>query len=289
MLRRRRARLCERRHHLHRPRHDAARDRRAAVPHGPDAGRPAACTSGAWSSAPAADAARAARRGARLPRAPSITSTCPRCAGVAGDMPGRGAPRLREAGRGAGIADVREIDVGERIEIGGVEIDGDARAPRRTALAARPRAARRSGSWSSGTTRVYFAGDTDLFDGDARPGRRDRRRAAARSPDGEPTCPPGTSIPRARRARSRCSSRASPSRSTGARWRPRALRAARRPGGGAARVRRTAWQSSRPRWTCASSSPASRRCTVVGTPPSDTGAPHCRSGRAAMQCCTAWR
>lgn len=63
----------------------------------------------------------------------------------------------------AGVTDVREIDVGERIEIGGVEItatpalhDG-----RRWPLG---RSLPTLGFLISGTTRVYFAGDTDLFD-----------------------------------------------------------------------------------------------------------------------------
>ena len=63
----------------------------------------------------------------------------------------------------AGIADVREIDAGERIEIAGVEIEAtpalhDGRrwpfGPRLPSL----------GFVVGGTTRVYFAGDTDLFD-----------------------------------------------------------------------------------------------------------------------------
>ena len=67
--------------------------------------------------------------------------------------------------RKAGIADVTEIDAGERIEIGGVEIAATPalhegrRWPlgKRTADARVPRQRR--------TTRVYFAGDTDLFEG----------------------------------------------------------------------------------------------------------------------------
>ena len=63
----------------------------------------------------------------------------------------------------AGIADVREIDVGERIEIAGVEIEATPalhdgrRWPFGRELPA-------LGFLISGTTRVYFAGDTDLFD-----------------------------------------------------------------------------------------------------------------------------
>jgi L-ascorbate metabolism protein UlaG (beta-lactamase superfamily) len=63
----------------------------------------------------------------------------------------------------AGIADVREIDVGERVEIGGVGIEATAalhdgrRWPFGPALPT-------LGFIVDGTTRVYFAGDTDLFE-----------------------------------------------------------------------------------------------------------------------------
>ena len=66
--------------------------------------------------------------------------------------------------RRGGIPDVTEIDAGERIEIGGVEIvatpalhDG-----RRWPLGGRTPTL---GFVLNGTTRVYFAGDTDLFEG----------------------------------------------------------------------------------------------------------------------------
>lgn len=64
---------------------------------------------------------------------------------------------------GAGFADVHEIDVGQRMEIAGVEIEATPalhdgrRWPFGRELPA-------VGFVISGTTRVYFAGDTDLFD-----------------------------------------------------------------------------------------------------------------------------
>jgi L-ascorbate metabolism protein UlaG (beta-lactamase superfamily) len=64
---------------------------------------------------------------------------------------------------GAGIADVREIDVGERIEIAGVEIQATPALHdgRRWPFGRRLPAL---GFVVGGATRVYFAGDTDLFD-----------------------------------------------------------------------------------------------------------------------------
>jgi L-ascorbate metabolism protein UlaG (beta-lactamase superfamily) len=64
---------------------------------------------------------------------------------------------------GAGIAEVREIDVGERIEIGGVDIEATPALHdgRRWPFGRRLPAL---GFLISGGTRVYFAGDTDLFD-----------------------------------------------------------------------------------------------------------------------------
>jgi L-ascorbate metabolism protein UlaG (beta-lactamase superfamily) len=66
--------------------------------------------------------------------------------------------------RRAGLTDVTEIDVGERIKVGDVEItatpalhDG-----RRWPLGRRLPVL---GFLLDGTARVYFAGDTDLFDG----------------------------------------------------------------------------------------------------------------------------
>ena len=68
------------------------------------------------------------------------------------------------AARDAGALEVRELDVGERVAIGGVRIEAlhaehDGRrypwGPQMPAL----------GYLLEGPTRVYFAGDTDLFDG----------------------------------------------------------------------------------------------------------------------------
>jgi L-ascorbate metabolism protein UlaG (beta-lactamase superfamily) len=63
----------------------------------------------------------------------------------------------------AGIADVREVDVGDRIEIGGVELEATPALHdgRRWPLG---RPLPTLGFVISGTARVYFAGDTDLFE-----------------------------------------------------------------------------------------------------------------------------
>jgi L-ascorbate metabolism protein UlaG (beta-lactamase superfamily) len=89
-----------------------------------------------------------------LPSLRQVAGTCP-------VVVPRGCARLLER---SGIADVREVDAGERIQIGGVEIaatpalhDG-----RRWPLG---RELPTLGFVLNGTTRVYFAGDTDLFEG----------------------------------------------------------------------------------------------------------------------------
>ena len=58
-----------------------------------------------------------------------------------------------------------EIDVGERVTIGARDGGRDVRRPRRRARAARSARLGRSDSCSRGSRRLYFAGDTDLFDG----------------------------------------------------------------------------------------------------------------------------
>ena len=89
-----------------------------------------------------------------LPSLRRVARTCP-------VVVPRGCGQLVRRG---GMSDVTEIDAGERIEIGGVEIaatpalhDG-----RRWPLGRRTPAL---GYVLGGTTRVYFAGDTDLFEG----------------------------------------------------------------------------------------------------------------------------
>jgi L-ascorbate metabolism protein UlaG (beta-lactamase superfamily) len=63
----------------------------------------------------------------------------------------------------AGIEDVREVDVGDRVEIGGIEIEATPafHDGRRWPFG---RELPTLGFLVSGTTRVYFAGDTDLFE-----------------------------------------------------------------------------------------------------------------------------
>ena len=79
--------------------------------------------------------------------------------------------------RGAGFTDVRELALGETIEIGG----GPGRRPstRSTPGSGRRsgRRRRRSATSLEGSRTVYFAGDTDLFDGMADAAGPDRRRA----------------------------------------------------------------------------------------------------------------
>ena len=83
-----------------------------------------------------------------------------RLAGTCPVVVPRGCAKLAAS---AGIADVREVDVGDRIEIGGVEIEATPALHdgRRWPLA---REMPTLGFVISGTTRVYFAGDTDLFE-----------------------------------------------------------------------------------------------------------------------------
>ena len=66
--------------------------------------------------------------------------------------------------RRGGMSDVTEIDAGERVEIGGVEITATPalHEGRRWPLGRRTPTL---GFVLAGTTRVYFAGDTDLFEG----------------------------------------------------------------------------------------------------------------------------
>ncbi|MGH2839161.1 MAG: MBL fold metallo-hydrolase [Thermoleophilaceae bacterium] len=89
-----------------------------------------------------------------LPSLKLVAGTCP-------VVVPRGCGQLVRRG---GMTDVTEIDAGERIEIGGVEI---AATPalhegRRWPLG---RHTPTLGFVLDGTTRVYFAGDTDLFEG----------------------------------------------------------------------------------------------------------------------------
>ena len=108
--------------HLHRPFDHADRDRGPAVPDGPDAREPPAPHTARRGGA-VARAAGAARRGARLARSLWTTCTCPRY----GRSPAHAPWWCRAAAAvwcpRAGIADVREVDAGERIEIAGVEIE----------------------------------------------------------------------------------------------------------------------------------------------------------------------
>jgi L-ascorbate metabolism protein UlaG (beta-lactamase superfamily) len=87
---------------------------------------------------------------------PSLRRLAGRCPVV---VP-RGCAKLAER---AGLGDVREVDVGERIEIGGVEIEATPafHDGRRWPFA---RETPTLGFLVSGTTRAYFAGDTDLFE-----------------------------------------------------------------------------------------------------------------------------
>ena len=133
----------------------------------------------------------------------------------AGARARRGAGGFLE--RAAASRDVTELAPGESSRVGGVDGHrGRGRAPRRRA-ALRAGARRRSASCSPATRRVYFAGDTDLFDGMEELGGRPRPRAAAGLGLGAEPRARATSTPSARRGRRRCSRRGSRSRSTGGR------------------------------------------------------------------------
>ena len=83
---------------------------------------------------------------------------------VAGNCPVVVPRGCGELVRRGGMSEVTEIDAGERIEIGGVEITATPalHEGRRWPLGRRTPTL---GFIIDGTTRVYFAGDTDLFEG----------------------------------------------------------------------------------------------------------------------------
>ena len=76
-----------------------------------------------------------------------------------------GAARRGGLLRRRGFDGVEELGPGEAAEVGGVRVRGRARRARPAPPAARARGPSRSASCSRPSTRVYFAGDTDLFDG----------------------------------------------------------------------------------------------------------------------------
>ena len=70
----------------------------------------------------------------------------------------------RSAGRALrGFSDVREVDVGDEIKFGGVTVHATPAEHRSARLALRT--APSLGFVISGSRRIYFAGDTDLFEG----------------------------------------------------------------------------------------------------------------------------
>ena len=68
---------------------------------------------------------------------------------------------------------VVEVDEGESVAIGGAERDRDVRRARRLVAGRSARRRRRSAMSIEGSRRVYFAGDTDLFEGMAELGTFD--------------------------------------------------------------------------------------------------------------------
>ena len=159
--------------------------------------------------------------------------------------------------RSRGFAHVIELEVGDDTDVNGVNVSAThAEHGGRQVFRMRVPAL---GYLVSGSVRIWFAGDTDLFDGMRHARARPRRRAAARGRLGAARASRAPQPERAADRRSRCSTRASPCRSTGART-----------GGSGSRAERGRCCASRPRLSHASP-PRSRPRSRCGSCPSAAG------------------